>query len=324
VYEVSNLQKKDNDKMQTYTLRCVSEEHLYNAASIKRSIEGTMSDVVVNILRKEMQSKKPIIVDPAKGLQTVTIPTLNPLAAVDMCRQRAVSKDFASSLYVFFENQAGFNFKTIEGLIQDGKKNIGSRVFNSDQNTITDEYADRLSYRSLINYTNIKKADTTKILQSGALNTVVKTFDLASKKLVSQEFNMQGMMAQLVKADNNTMPPVSLEFMKKFGGKDTVLVPQSSLNQQTFIDTMLATRNLLAVLIDQNVTRIHIHGDSGIKVGDVIELSLPEVTGLTGRKEKTKFSSGNYMVTRLRHIVDLGTKSKHQVTCDVTKIGMTA
>ena len=131
-FEVTNVQRTPNGKGVSYTLRCVSEEHLRNGGTLVReSMTDVASAMVPYILQKHLQSTKQMIVDDTKGIQTIVFPKLSPLEAIDMLRQRAVSKNFTSSAYVFFENQAGFNFKTIEGLYKDGLANIGTRVFNA-------------------------------------------------------------------------------------------------------------------------------------------------------------------------------------------------
>lgn len=323
VFEVANVQKESTGKVQTYTLRCVSAEHFQNASTIRRSIEGTMSDAVESVVRKELKSSKPMIVDPAKGVQTLAVPTLNPLQTIDMCRQRAVSQKYKSSLYVFFENQAGFNFKTVEGLIEDGVKQIGSRVFNADMNTVKDEFTDRLSYRTLLQYNSNKQTDTIGMLQSGILSSKVKTFDLATKQMVEVVTDMPDLINSLVKTDKNSASPVTADFIKEFKGNETFMMPKSSLAQENFISNTVATRNAMSVLMDQNATRVLINGDSGIKAGDVITLSLPEVTGLTGKSKKSTMASGNYIVTRLRHIINTGAKDKHRVSIDCVKVGVT-
>jgi hypothetical protein len=76
------------------------------------------------------------------------------------------------------------------------------------------------------------------------------------------------------------------------------------------------------VLLNSEVTRVLIHGDTGLKVGDLVSLLLPSPTGTTDRKKDDQLSSGNYLIIRLRHIITTGTKPKHQIAFDCVKMGL--
>ena len=93
-------------------------------------------------------------------------------------------------------------------------------------------------------------------------------------------------------------------------------MPVDSLRPDNFVDTAVAIRNSFAVLLNSNVVRVLVHGDSGLKVGDVVTLDLPAMTGTTGKKKDDKMIAGNYLIVRLRHMITPSTKSKHQIVFD--------
>lgn len=324
-FEVADVARDVSGKGVTFTLRCVSEEHLYNGSQlIKQSYETTLSNIVPDILSTYLYTKKPIIIDDTKGIQTIAFPKMNPLQSIDMCRSRAVSKQYPSSAYVFFENQAGFNFKTIEGLVKDGKTKIGSRVFNAQRNTSSDPTTQAKSYRTIINYQNITTTDSNKKASEGVYKAVTKTFNLSSKEFTTENFNLKDVFAKLETFDKKNQIPNSDEFIEKYGSgiPKHFFVPKDDLRPDNFIDTMVAVRNAFSVLLNSNITRVLIHGDSGLKVGDMVTLDLPSATGTTDRKKDDKMVSGNYLITRLRHMITLTTKSKHEIVFDCVSIGL--
>lgn len=324
-FEVSNVSRDVSGKGTTFTLRCVSEEHLYNGSQlVKQSYETVISSIVPDILSHYLYTKKPIAIDETKGIQTIAFPKMNPLQSIDMCRQRAVSKQYPSSSYVFFENQAGFNFKTIEGLVKDGKQQIGSRVFNAQRTTSQDPTTQAKSYRTILNYQNIASLDSNKKAAEGVFKAVTKTFNLSSKTFTSENFDMKDVFSKLQTFDKKNQIPNTDDFIEKFGSgvPKQFFVPKDDLRQDNFIDTMVAVRNSFSVLLNSNVTRVLIHGDSGIKVGDMVTLELPSATGTTDRKKEDKMASGNYLITRLRHMITITTKSKHQIVFDCVSIGI--
>lgn len=325
-FEVSNVVRDVNGKGVTFMLRCVSEEHLYNGSQlVKQSYETVLSSVVPDILSTYLSSKKEFIVDETKGIQTIAFPKMNPLQSIDMCRTRAVSKQYPSSAYVFFENQAGFNFKTIEGLVKEGKPRIGSRVFNVQRNTSSSKPETLANaYRTIINYQNIASTDSNKKAAEGVYKAVTKTFNLSSKTFTSENFNLKDVFSKMETFDKKNQIPNTDDFIDKFGSgvPKQFFVPKDDLRPDNFIDTMVAVRNSFAVLLNSNVTRVLVHGDSGLKVGDMVTLELPSATGTTDRKKDDKMVSGNYLVTRLRHMITPSTKTKHQIVFDCVSIGL--
>jgi hypothetical protein len=324
-FEVTGVQKDGNGKSVTYAVRCVSEEHLKNGSNlIKQSYTDLISNMVPSILVKYLSSSKPLILDETKGIQTLAIPKLNPLQTIDMLRQRAVSSRYPSSSFVFFENQAGFNFKTIEGLIKEGKPNIGSREFNAQQNVMGDKTTQAKAFRTILDYKAVARADSNKKAAMGVFKAVTKSFDLNTKEFGSAGFDLKDVFGKFQKPGDGKQIPNSDDFIKDFGSgvPRQFFVPKDTTRPDNFIDTMIASRNSFAALLNTDVTRVMIHGDTGLKVGDLVSLILPTPSGTTDRKKDDQLSSGNYLIVRLRHIVTPGTKAKHKIVFDCVKMGI--
>lgn len=324
-FAISDINKDANGKGTTYTIRCVSEEHLYAGSSlVKQSFDDTISNMIPIILSQNTQSSKSIIVDPTKGIQNIPIPKLNPFKAIDMLRQRAVSKDYASSVYVFFENQAGFNFKTIEGLVKEGRDKIGSREFNAQQNTMGSKESISQAYRTIIQYSAITKTDSNKKAAEGVFKAVTKVFDINEKTFDSKDFSLKEIFDKIQKPDEKAQLPNSDQFITQFasGVPKQFFTPRDSSKPDNYIDMAVAVRNSFTVLLNSDVTRVLVHGDTGLKVGDMVKLNLPDASGTTGRKVQDKMTSGNYLVVRLRHMVTISTKTKHEIVFDCVKMGI--
>ena len=324
-FEVANVQKELNGKSLIYTLRCVSEEHLYNGSSlITQSFEDTLSNMVPAVLKNYLRSNKQVIVDQTKGIQTLVIPKINPLQTIDMIRQRAVSVEYTASSYVFFENQAGFNFKTIEGLIKASKKTIGAREYNAQENPMGSKQSQANAYRTILNYQNIARADSNRKAAQGVYKAITNVFDMNEKVFSSASFDMASIFKKLEKVGDGKQIPNTPEFIEEFstGVPKQFFVPKDSLRPDNFIDTMVAVRNSFAVLLNSDTTRVQIHGDTGLKVGDMITLNLPQATGLTAKRKRDKLSSGNYLIIRLRHSITPSTRSKHSIVFDCVKMGI--
>lgn len=325
-FELTNVTKNVNGKGATYTLRCVSEEHLYNNSDlVTQSFQDTLSNIVPVILSKYLKTKKEVIIDPTKGIQTLAVPRLNPLQTIDMIRKRAVSQKFPASSYVFFENQAGFNFKTVEGLLKDGKANIGTRVFNAAQNVMANKETQANAFRTMLKFEQIAAMDSNKKAAEGVFKAVTKSFNISTKEFAEgNNFNLKNVFGALEKFDKTAQIPNSDDFIDKFasGTPKSFFVPVDTLRPDNFIDTAVALRNSFAVLLNSNIIRVLIHGDSGLKVGDVVTLDMPSMTGTTDRKKDDKMVAGNYLIVRLRHMITPSTKAKHQIVFDCVSVGL--
>ena len=102
-----------------------------------------------------------------------------------------------------------------------------------------------------------------------------------------------------------------------------MFIPKDSSRGDDFLDASLGVKNSYSALLNQNVVRVLVPGDNYLSVGDVVELSLPEMSGTTERKSKDRMNSGNYLVTKLRHLITMeeGGKPKHLVSMDCAKVG---
>lgn len=323
-FEVTGIARTPNGKGTYFTMRCVSEEHLYNTGTnVSQSYTDVTSNIVPNLLGRYLKSKKTLIMDETKGIQTLIMPNINALQAIDMCRQRSVSKKYPSSAYVFFENQSGFNFKTVEGLIAGGLSSIGSRVFNMTQNPEASKQARADAFRAILQYENITRNDSVEKLAGGVFQAVTKTFDLATKKMDSVDFNLNAVFNKFKLPDKQQIPNTD-NFINTFASlvPKTFFAPRDTSRPDNFIDTMIAARNSFTILLNGNLTRVKIHGDTGLKAGDLITLNLPDATGTTDRKGLDDKSAGNYLILRLRHMVTLSTKNQHQIVMDCARMGI--
>lgn len=322
-FEIANLQRLANGKGMSYTLRCVSEEHLRNSSMmVRESMTETTSNMVPYILQKHLQTKKPMIVDPTKGIQTIVFPRLSPLQAIDMLRLRSVSKDYTSSAYVFFENQAGFNFKTVEGLYKDGLTSIGSRVFNMNQNAMAEKKLLGDSFRTIQSHQVIHRSDTMRKLAQGAFRSVTRVFDVSTKTYDTINYNFEDVFSSFETAAKKTLSNTT-EWLDEYsrGVPRQFFGVKDASRPDSFITNAIGIRNSFIELLNDDITRILIHGDTGLKAGDVIKLNIPQVDGLSSQKKPDAFMSSNYLVTRLRHMITFNLKTTHEIVLDCVKMG---
>jgi hypothetical protein len=55
--------------------------------------------------------------------------------------------------------------------------------------------------------------------------------------------------------------------------------------------------------MEQNVFYAHVYGDVALSAGDVITINVPSPSGFTETQPANKYLEGNYLVSKLRHVV---------------------
>ena len=331
VFSVEGTSVAPTARASMYIIKAVSQIHFYNIFNnISKTYNTTVSEIVEDILKQVAASteRKSIrtFIEPTKGIVPITIPRMQPFAAVDMLRQRAVSKEFPSGgAFVFYENQYGIQFRSVEGIITDGKKEIGSKVFTHAPDTKSDSQREQFTYRNIINYQHLGRFDTVNKVQSGLLNTEVQSFDILTKVLTCDNYTLSENARLYPSVDNKSKLPNSSEFITNYENTtpNRYVVPKDTARGNDFVHSTLGIKNAYSLLLNQNIIRILTYGDNYLAVGDVIEVNLPEVSGTTEKKTKDRLSSGNYLVTKLRHNITMeeGGKPKHTICMDCVKIG---
>jgi hypothetical protein len=323
IFEVSNVNKIISDRSQIYLLRGVSNEHLHNSTNIiTQAYEGLISDMVPDVLSRYTKTKKDTAADVTKGSQTIVVPRLTPFEFIDMCRHKAVSQKYPASSFLFFENQDGFHFKTIESLIEEGVKNIGTKTFiyRRQQNIKDTNDKHLVQFRTLQSYEYVQSVDNNERFVKGTLKAVTKTFDIATKKMNTIDFDLRTELEKMKFPNEKQKLDMSADYIREYETKTPIQFFRfgNSLSPDNFIDTSLAIRNSYRHLFNSSFVRVKIHGDTSIKAGGVINITTPLSSGYD--ENAIDSESGNYLVLRLRHIIQAGVSPTHQIVLDCTRV----
>jgi hypothetical protein len=323
-FKVSNIHPLDTSKGVTYFLHCVSEEHLRNSHVKRDFMTGLVSDMVERIVTRDLATEKPFFFDATKGIERLVFPNLKPLASIDFLRQRAVGAEDPESPYVFFENQYGFNFSTLKGLFKKGLPKVESenRVFNYQQNPMSSPEQQAASFRTLLSYQTVYSGETARNLSKGVYKNVTGVFDIATKKFETQEFILQDKFGSLAADTTKTIPNTS-EWIDTFGSEvqRRFLSVKDGSKPQVFFNNIIGAKNSFVLLMNSDITRVKVPGDTGLAVGQVVKLEMPILEGTTGRKNFDEVTTGSYLILRLRHMFTLTEKLKHFIVFDCAQIG---
>lgn len=322
VNKITDKQVTENNMMVTYRLQLVSAELMRNATRyVNRSYNGNIHDIISSIIKEDLGTEKPINIDKTSGIEKGTITRMTPFSAIDFLRRRSVSNQFKSSSFVFFESRDGFFFTTLERLIQQGQKSIDSghndKEFFFD--VIRNDSIKSVSIRNILAYNQVSFADTITKAAEGGIKNEVNSFDLITGDIKKVTYKDDG-RANFKNMDNNGAPTNTSGFIRKHGETTAVrkIVPISSDLPSTQRPEMVSLLTAFTQNVSQNITRVHVYGDSEIRIGDVIKCSLPAAMS-ADNSGLSRLETGNYLVAKVRHMIINTDRPQHTLALELIK-----
>jgi len=341
IYNIEN-RVEANPRAQVYTLKFCSMETVKNAQRrVKNAFAGTIDEMVLQILRNDLNTKKNIIVEETKGTHKYVIPRLRPFDAIKLLKNEARAKKFNNAGFLFYENSVGFNFRSYESLFckENGSprkemayytpkiKNVRS---GGNKNLISD-------FQSVQSYRIISQFNTLKNLHLGTYasrmvshNAFDKTFtetdfdfhkDYVNHKHLEMDSNGD------VKDNNGILPYFNFESGKAFSDFAEGTIHYQTSTSKIHNDYELAPRkDMDSQRISQKsaigslVIELTIPGFTGINVGEVIKFDVPSYSKATKDdvKDVDRFLSGRYIISGIRHHISSLTK-KHTTLLEIVK-----
>ena len=331
VIQKVNLSTDSQGKSTQYKLIACSEEYQSNAKGIvsktynNTTIASMVSDIVTN--SQFLNSKKNLSISggETRGGQTITIPNFSPLKAIDFLRQRAVSEKYKTSIFLFYETSEQFNFTTLEYLFEQGNKNNQNPIFFFD--TIRNEnlkLMDVEQTRNIISYKHIVSGDPVISANRGGFRNQVINHDIRTATITRVTTTKSEVSSKSNYGDKKAIHSsgsITNDLENPFG-IDKVLFFTNSKKPQTYRELSIGANKIYAEQFMQNIVRILVAGDTSLQAGQMVKIELPEFKGTTedgNTMRKSKYTSGNYIITKLRHTLYNRGKWQHRLVMECAK-----
>ncbi|MDR3502970.1 MAG: hypothetical protein P4L79_10330 [Legionella sp.] len=312
IASLQDAQPTSNQKTKAYRLDCVSTEvNTHQSTLIQKSYNTNVSNMVQDIVKSFLKSSKHINTEQTMGIQQYIVSNKQPFDAILDLVKRAASSTNKSSTFVFFENQDGFNFKTIEGMLQQAP------VSTYTNNTITADSIYRVIFKNLIGYTIPEQFNTPGKIGQGAFASITKTFDFKTMQFVNN-LTQPANMNYAGSATN------SAGFIAKFAqaAGRSMHLPVDSIQPDNFISSFIGNQKAFVANLDQLKMVIRIFGDSTLKAGDMINVNIMQTDGSSGQSYLDPMLSGKWMISDLRHVIlPMDAKPQYTCICELTSGG---
>ncbi len=334
--EVNGVMTAQNLRSKIYSMRMYSGEYLLNSAkTVAKSYSTSTKNIVTDIISNVLASKKSITVDDTKDLPVIIIPYLNPFTALSFIRQRSVSQSDISSPILFFENQKGYFFVSINTIFNNNgagsnelqtffqREGISSNIKGS-QGSISDSN----SHKLFANYTVQTPVDVTNLLDEGGINSVVADYDINTKTYRRRLFTNSPSNASFVDFTNRKNSLITNKLFNDYSQyvSKGFLIPfakYKDVNDPTtnFLYDSLAEKYSYTNILTQQKTYIDIPGNTKIMAGSIINLEVPRHDSMFDNKEKNEVESGKYLVSSVRHSISVLVDSKYDTHLELIRYG---
>jgi len=323
--EPRNMVISENQKTVTYTISCCSPELFVNKQKfVDRDFDDSVSNIVKNIMKEDIGSTKKLEVDKTIGIDKQYFFNQHPFAVIHSLLPYSLSDRYLSHAFVFFENRHGYNFTTYEKLIERGRKEMERG--NSDKQFFYDaarkESIEDVNIRNILAYNKITSGDALS-KRSGAYVGSASTIDMQTLGQRQSIYTANIGLDKFQTLDGDGAATNTTSNIRA-GGKTKRptafnLLPIMSKRSKTPLTEAYAARQAFINNLSQNITQIHVYGDSEITVGDVIQCTFPSAAGFDNETGVSRLDSGNYLVTYVRHMIINGDRGTHTMSLELVK-----
>lgn len=323
----------ENNNTEMYTLHFCSEElFLSEQMRVLKSYKNKqISEIIKDILKNYLKiPEKRINVDDSDGLYDLIVPNKKPFEAINWLINVAQPLGKEGADYLFYENQDGFNFLSLQKLYE--KVPYSEYSYNPNNAGLFNKTTELTrSFNNIKSYKYLDTFDSLYAVSGGVLankvrvvNTLTQdykdvTFDYTKYFNSTNTLNNSPIIGsienRLGKKPNENydgvFKTVNSNFRVKFA--EWYKNDPSGVGNDIMAEVFIPFRTAQIKLASYSRVRLLVTGDPQLSVGKIIEVNLPSNISKDGTKkenksEKSLFNSGKYLIIGVRHVIDINLK----------------
>jgi len=310
VESIQGMKTNDTSMLRSYKLSCCTKDFLKNSCTVysKRYKDLKYHEALSTIINTDLGAEESLqTIEQTKGKFDYVCNNVRPFQIIDLIKERAVSAEGnQSSVFVFYQDNKGYHFQTIEKLIKDRKGGAEGKKFKYESGNRALPYENARQYRNILSYENVTQGSAVRKVTAGAMKNEIREFDFHRGTYYQKEeyINLahhKAFEATDDKEDFNSADYNS--FTSKLPGITRLAIKDATRPEMEHNKNIHWQRAFRERMF-QNVVRIRVYGDTSIRVGDIVKLEFPEISGITRAPKQNKIFSENYIVTNLKHRAD--------------------
>ena len=361
-FHVNSIPNRDylKPKSQLYSLELISEQFVSSTHSkVSKSYKDTLiSSMVSDIYKTHMNNGRGVWVEPTDVEDTIIIPNLCPIEAIQWLAKRAKQGEDEAVNYVFFETMNGSYFRSLNSLCS--VKPFVTFVLKSRFDDPTGAEGLSVGEIKVNKFSFIKQFDRDRAVRDGVFSSKLITHDIVRKRIHEWDYNGFINWNMIDHVGDNFPTSNSKIEAKSATTQRTSYAPPGDYNSREpdtetiggMVDSRVSfypkhyhmydyeydnqvelwkqQRDNNYGVFDGLVILIETAGVSGLRVGQIVNFKLPsaETTdrdNMSGDKFD-KMLSGKYMVTAINHIIgvtdDKDPRAVYNMKIELTKDGL--
>lgn len=333
-YKLENIVREKN-KSQMYTLHLCAPEYIWNLKSkINKNYQQTQISSIVssfftytkdfyedknNELFKNKVKQDALLIEETLGLCNYSSINANPFTMINDLASRAISKTDESSNFVFYQNNAGFNFRSLSSIF---KQNNTLQFFYRNPNLNVDKQAN-LKYDAFNfeMFNQLASFDVLNNLRQGLYGSQLQTVDIIRQTWKKYDYNIKDSFDKYNHTDENAQLPFSdlhdalnspaAKLFLTHSTKDHDIIPHLRANDPFMadekIENYIQTRAGQMRQIQQNRVYARLPGHPTINAGLKARFDMPDSFGNVEEnpQKPNKYLQGNYVITAVAHHLNL-------------------
>lgn len=342
VYKISNRQGI-NPRVQMYVLHFTSKEMIQNEQNkVKRAFEDTIDNMVLSIIRNELNSDKTLFLEETKGIRKYVMPRIRPMEAIEMLGKDAESTKHYNPGMIFYENALGFHFKSYESLlaVTDTQVRPVVALYRPQPASIRDNKGNRdiiKEMQGVMSFSINSQYDTLKNLRNGVFNTKTVTHDSFNKTFTENDFDY---LVEFEKSHHTEHDGSGSKVQGKGilplynynAGKTISDYPEGTTyfvsdtskihNNAEFPDyyDIIPKRLSQRLAFETMNISLNVPGFTGVSCGELIAFEMPayEPSGRDNPYDNDPYLSGRYLIKSIRHKINI-TEDYHNMSLECIK-----
>lgn len=329
---IKNIVADDRARSLMYQIDLVSVEFLQNTRKyvshayndlVEDMAEQVYTEYVATPTQEKFASfgckQKPFKKEESLKVRSLVVPNLRPINAMQWLIRHAIAKDPDNYfLYLFYEDTVGYNFVTLQKLIEDARNNYETLknnkykyVSDSESSALISKGTDQ-DLRLISNIVNNKRFSSVEKIMGGYYQNELFEISLLQKSYNSTPSELQAPDSAKFKLGQYALNNSDyVNYVKnqqegtEYSNRVRYTINNYDDSTQPFYRSKFgnATRYLYALnQIDLSIT---VPANMDIKAGDIIYCEIPEVHGFNN-VETDKYLVGLFLVAEVKQVLSFG------------------
>jgi hypothetical protein len=239
----------------------------------------------------------------SKHIKEIVVPNWNPFQVINFLAKNSVSADGFSN-YIFFENNDGFKFTTIDDL----KKKDPKRIYTLKDRPVGSHLEQgkmTIDAGMMEAYSEQARFDISKGQMNGQYATSILTHNILKKKLDKYELEYDADKHKVFAEGIGLNGPPSKKFTDFNSGQHTGFMSSNYMYDIHHLgdNSHYPFYDMKRAELRTNTVKFDIPGDTNLFAGDMVTLII--ATDMrTQPEQENQFMTGNWLVTAIHHKIN--------------------